>query len=147
MLDPAKASEAASTALDKWPVVQGFFMIVITFLGLAAWWRGERDGKSIPSGNPSQDFSSMLMQHDAAKSISQIERTVEKQTAILIDIAKSTDAFNRGQEHTHLLLNDVVNNQSLGLPLERAKAWGHGPGTNKRRTGNPDSDIQGPEEE
>ena len=118
MLDQSSTSDAAG-ALAKWPIVEGFFMIVITFLGIAAWRRGEKDSKSIPGpGTPGgMDMSLYLMQHDAAKAISSIEQEAEKTNAILADIAKAAVAANIGQEHTHRLLTEIMNNQELGMPL------------------------------
>jgi hypothetical protein len=125
MLDQSSTSEAAG-ALAKWPIVEGFFMIVITFLGLAAWRRGEKDSKEISIGS-GPDVPTLLMQHDAAKSIAEIEDEITKHTAILMDLAKLAEASNRGQEHTHKLLTEIMNNQVLGMPLS------HRP-TRKRET-------------
>jgi hypothetical protein len=117
MLDQSSTSEAAG-ALAKWPIVEAFFMIVITFLGVAAWFRGEKDSKALPGQPPAgMDMTTYLMQHDAAKSIRDIEEQVTKQTAILMDLARLAEAANRGQEHTHKLLTEIMNNQELGMPL------------------------------
>lgn len=37
----------ALKALSQWPIVQGFFVIVITFLGIIAYRRGERDRRNL----------------------------------------------------------------------------------------------------
>lgn len=114
---------SATSALSRWPIVDAFFIIVITFLGVAAWRRGEKDSKSA-HGGPA-DVSTMLIQHDAAKAVGSIEREVETQTGILRDIAKSVMAANVGQEHSHRLLTAILTNQELGVPLERAHSRSH----------------------
>jgi hypothetical protein len=37
----------AAKGLQQWPVVEGFFIIVIAFLGLLTYRRGEKDRKSM----------------------------------------------------------------------------------------------------
>jgi hypothetical protein len=138
MSDLPQVHDAAASILSRWPIVEGFFIIVITFLGVAAWRRGEKDSKSAHGGTG--DVSTMLIQHDAAKSVGEIEREVEKQTAILMDIAKSAEAANRGQQHTHRILTEIMTNQALGLPLERT-GRGHDTdtGASKRRVSHRDN--------
>lgn len=92
-------------------------MIVIAFLGLMAWRRGEREGKSRvePIGLPTY-----LMAHDAAKAVTIIAQTSEhrialheKTNALLEDIAKTLTHMDMGQIHTHRLLNAMRNEQQL----------------------------------
>lgn len=101
--------DSAVNALSRWPVAEGFFVVVIAFLGLAAWRRGERDGKTAPVS----DVPMYLMVHDTSKSVAAMEAAHEKTNALLEDIAKSAADFNRGQQHTHLLLTEIVNNQNM----------------------------------
>jgi hypothetical protein len=104
MLDPTAATDPS--ILAKWPIAEGFFVIVITFLGVAAWRRGERDSKGMSNNVSAMDMPTYLQAHDANE-----ER--RKTNAILADIAKNVTEFNQGQRHTHTLLNQVINNQEM----------------------------------
>jgi hypothetical protein len=103
MLDPTAATDPS--ILAKWPIAEGFFVIVITFLGIAAWRRGERDSKGIPNVS-AMDMPAYLQAHDANE-----ER--RKTNTILIDIAKGVSEFNQGQRFTHELLTEIRNNQEM----------------------------------
>jgi len=98
----------ASKALSSGNLVNGFFLIVITFLGIYARIIGGRQNKK-----EAADLPMILMAHDASKSISAQEEEARKTNTILTDIAKSTAQFNVGQEHTHRLLEDIRNNVEL----------------------------------
>jgi len=41
--------DAAGKALGHWPVVEAFFVIVISFLGVVTYRRGEKDRRSLGS--------------------------------------------------------------------------------------------------
>lgn len=106
----------AAEALSQWPVVNGFFIIVITFLGLVAWRRGEKENKNTNGvGLPTY-----LMAHDAAKALNILaedsrERIeLQKKTnALLEDLAKTAAHFDLGQIHTHRLLNAIRNEYQM----------------------------------
>jgi acyl-CoA synthetase (NDP forming) len=114
MSDITSLAESAANAVGKVsPFAEGFFVIVITFLGLIAWRRGEKSAKemSVPT---------YLMVHDAAKAMSSIAEAnqeiitlLEKNNAVLQDIAKSSARIDLGQVHTHRLLNALRNEQQL----------------------------------
>lgn len=119
MSDPA-ITDAATTALARWPIAEGFFIIVITFLTGMAWFRGERNGKkmSMPNDMPLEMY---LMARDASKSVIEMQEGQEKANAILADIARQTSAFNEGNRLTHKLLEDIRNNHELQIPAIHSK--------------------------
>lgn len=110
--------ETATNAVGKVsPFAEAFFVIVIAFLGLMAWRRGEREGKNRvePIGLPT-----WLMAHDAAKAVTSMALSMqeiiaigEKTNALLEDIAKTLTHMDMGQIHTHRLLNAMRNEQQL----------------------------------
>lgn len=128
MFDPPETASNAAKAANELglnPILNYCLMLLMFVVSIGAWLMGKRDrGKDYPEHH--QDISEILRQHDTAKSVVEIERHMENATASLADIAKATDAANRGQEHTHRLLEEMLNNQTLGLdpitpPLPRPK--------------------------
>lgn len=110
--------EAAGNAIGKVsPFAEAFFVIVIAFLGIMAWRRGEREGKNRPDAI---GLPTYLMAHDAAKAVTIIAQTSEerialheKTNAVLEDIAKTLTHMDMGQIHTHRLLNAMRNERQL----------------------------------
>lgn len=110
--------ESASNAVGKVsPFAEAFFVIVIAFLGLMAWRRGEREGKN---RQDAIGLPTYLMAHDAAKAVTIIAQSSEQRIALhektntlLEDIAKTLTHMDMGQIHTHRLLNAMRNEQQL----------------------------------
>lgn len=131
MSDLTTIAESAANAVGKVsPFAEAFFVIVIAFLGLMAWRRGEREGKKQvePIGLPTY-----LMAHDAAKAVTIIAQTSEqrialheKTNAILEDIAKTLIHMDLGQVHTHRLLNALRNEQQLRGTMAHPEKNGSG---------------------
>lgn len=117
MLDPVATTEAATDALSKVsPVASAFLIIVISFLGLMAWLKGERRGRRL-TDNGGQDISGLL---DAREDREERRKT----NAILMDIAKAANEFNQGQQHTHRLLEAIMNNQEQRKSMAHSKGGG-----------------------
>lgn len=109
----------ASKALSSWPVVNGFFIIVITFLALMMVRRGERERKN--GGASNMEIPMYLMGgpvHDAMGALHDIAEECRTTNTILRDICRSVDDFNKGQSLTHKLLEDLRNEREL-RPVRR----------------------------
>lgn len=133
MSDIATIAESAVNAVGKVsPFAEGFFVIVIAFLGLMAWRRGEREGKH---QSEAIALPTYLMAHDAAKAVTVIAQTSEQQialhektNAVLEDIAKTLTHIDAGQIHTHRLLNALRNEQQLRGTMAHPERNGSGEG-------------------
>lgn len=131
MSDLTTIAESAANAVGKVsPFAEAFFVIVIAFLGLAAWRRGEREGKKQIE---SIGLPTYLMAHDAAKAVTVIAQTSEQQialhektNAVLEDIAKTLTHIDAGQIHTHRLLNAMRNEQQLRGTMAHPEKNGNG---------------------
>lgn len=113
MPDPSIADAIGKVS----PFAEAFFVIVIAFLGLMAWRRGEKEGKN---RTDTIGLPTYLMAHDAAKAVTIIAQTSEhrialheKTNAVLEDMAKTLTHIDAGQIHTHRLLNALRNEQQL----------------------------------
>lgn len=113
--------DKASSALQSWPVVNGFFIIVISFLAFMAIRKGEKD-KKFGDGSEIPVYLVGRSAHDAMNAIHDAAEESKTTNAILRDIAKSMVDFNRGQEHTHKLLESIMNNQEMREPRNKRTA-------------------------
>lgn len=107
----------ASKVLQSWPVVNGFFIIVISFLTIMAIRKGEKDRK-LGTGSEVPVYLVGRPAHDMMNAIRDMDEASRKTNAILSDIAREITAFNRGQTLTHELLGDIRNNQELRDPVK-----------------------------
>lgn len=131
MSDLTAIAESAANVVGKVsPFAEAFFVIVIAFLGLMAWRRGEREGKHQPEAI---GLPTYLMAHDAAKAVTIIAQTSEqrialheKTNAVLEDIAKTLTHIDAGQIHTHRLLNSLRNEQQLRGTMAHPEKNGNG---------------------
>lgn len=131
MSDLTTIAETASNAVGKVsPFAEAFFVIVIAFLGLMAWRRGEKEGKN---RSDAIGLPTYLMAHDAAKAVTIIAQTSEhrialheKTNAVLEDIAKTLTHVDAGQIHTHRLLNALRNEQQLRGTMAHPEKTGNG---------------------
>lgn len=108
----------ASKVLQSWPVVNGFFIIVISFLTIMAIRKGEKDRKF---GNGNGEVPVYLVgrpAHDMMNAIRDMDEASRKTNAILSDISREIVAFNRGQVLTHELLENIRNNQEMRDPVK-----------------------------
>lgn len=117
--------DKASSALQSWPVVNGFFIIVISFLAFMAIRKGEKD-KKFGDGSEIPVYLVGRSAHEAMNAIRDAAEESKTTNAILRDIAKGMTDFNRGQKYTHELLTTVINNQ------EMRKTMAHGGPERKR---------------
>lgn len=88
----SEAIDLAFKSLAQWPMVQGFFLIVITFLGLAAMRRGEKDRHFNTNNIEIPVYLMTGPVHDAMGEI----------RSILEECKKTNDLLKR---HSHLLEN------------------------------------------
>jgi hypothetical protein len=107
----------ASKVLQSWPVVNGFFIIVISFLTIMAIRKGEKDRK-LGEGSEVPVYLVGRPAHDMMNAIQNMEGESRKTNANLADIIREFSAFNRGQGLTHELLQDIRNNQELRDPVK-----------------------------
>jgi hypothetical protein len=101
MFDTA-ATEASNAIARVSPFADAFFVVVIAFLGFMAWRRGEKDNRK-EYENHHVERSVYVMLHDGVRALE--------------DIREELKAFNRGQEHTHRLLDAVFNDRQLRPPV------------------------------
>lgn len=130
MSDLPTISDAANAIGKVSPFAEAFFVIVIAFLGLVAWRRGEREGKN---RSDTIGLPTYLMAHDAAKAVTIIAQTSEhrialheKTNAVLEDIAKTLTHIDAGQIHTHRLLNALRNEHQLRGTMAHPERNGDG---------------------
>ncbi len=100
----------ASRVLSSWPVVNGFFIIVITFSAIWMNRRGERERKN--NGSSNMEIPMFLMGgpvHDVIGAIHDIAEESRTQNAILRDIANGLHESNRNMVRTHGLLENIHN--------------------------------------
>lgn len=109
--------DKASNALQSWPVVNGFFIIVISFLAFMAIRKGEKDRK-FGDGNEVPVYLVGRPAHDMMNAIRDMDESGRKTNAILADICREIVAFNRGQVLTHELLENIRNNQEMRDPMK-----------------------------
>lgn len=107
----------ASKILQSWPVVNGFFIIVISFLALMSIRKGEKDRK-FGDGNEVPVYLVGRPAHDMMNAIRDMDEASRKTNAILADISREIVAFNRGQDLTHELLENIRNNQEMRDPAK-----------------------------
>jgi len=94
--------------LAPWPVAQGFFIIVIAFMGFMAIRRGDRDRRAGVSQR-NVEMPMYLMGgpvHDAIGAIHDIAEESRKISTMLKNI-------DEGQSYTHKLLEAILRNQEL----------------------------------
>lgn len=108
----------ALVVLQSWPVVNGFFIITISFLTIMAIKRGDKDRKS---GTYSVDMPAYLMVHDIAKDIGDIREENEKRNANMSDIIRLLSDLNVGQKEVQRLLEDIRNTKELYSALHEAR--------------------------
>lgn len=100
----------ASKALGDWPGWNAAFLVGVVFVGMFLRHLGVKDKKA---GYVGTDMPLYIMAHDATKAIAVIEEECRKTNTNLADIAREINAFNRGQNLTHELLQDIRNNQQI----------------------------------
>lgn len=100
--------------LQPWPIAEGFFVIVISFLSFMAMRRGERERKN--GGASSMEIPMFLMGgpvHDAMGALHDIAEEARMTNTLLRSIIKGLDDSNRNMIQTHKLLEDLRNQTEM----------------------------------
>ena len=105
---------SALKVLQSWPVVNGFFIITITFLTIIAIRKGDKDRKSI---GYNVEMPAYLMVHDIAKDISDIKEENEKRNTLLPEIVRLLAHSDTNQADINRLLEDIRNTKELYAAL------------------------------
>ena len=99
--------------------------IVLTIIGIVfgayVMWKGLSDRNKHGDAAKERNVNSgevplwtmMGPAHEAIQTVHDIAEEARKQTTVLVDMAKGIASFNRGQEHTHQLLENMMRNQEL----------------------------------
>lgn len=101
--------DACAKALAQWPVAEGFFMIVIAFLGLTTYRKGEKDRKSL--GSNAIEIPLFLLNGPLADAMGAVH-DMSEQSRITNDLLRQLNQEIRRQND----LMEWIGNQAGMLP-------------------------------
>lgn len=103
-------SETIDTAvkvLSNWPVAEGFFIIVIAFLGIITYRRGEKDRRQLSSG--AVEIPLFLLSGPLANAMDSVQHIANAAQ----ETNKSLDRLVETLEETNRLMEEVRNYQVM----------------------------------
>lgn len=101
--------------LGRWPVVEGFFIIVITFLGIVTYRRGDRDRRQF--GSAAVEIPLFLLSGPLADAITSVHNISEQQRAMNDLLRQMVEELRR----QNAMMEWIGNQAGLVPPVKRTR--------------------------